>query len=303
MLSGIRDYFWRYIVLHELYHLWHRHGLWKSLYEFDDNEKVIKMKSELTNFAQGERVEQLKDNSPDARRNMTQQALELDADSSAFCMLVNMLMRDTKQRGLYVEQRNSYIKNEIGFLMAALASAYSLFDNRSGARFEILKSLKECSHPIPAIRMYYAEEIVEGSLKRFFESEEEFEIIESEWLKVVCDVEAEHKGNIAQGNVFYYPAFTECAQEHLSELKHYMIEMYETLQPLSLSNFAEKLENEDAEIQTEAIWFTETGVGLRTWMKSKNNHRRVKKPGVNALCPCGSGKKFKKCCRGNGRYD
>lgn len=72
---------------------------------------------------------------------------------------------------------------------------------------------------------------------------------------------------------------------------------------LSLSNFAEKLENEDAEIQTEAIWFTETGVGLRTWMKSKNNHRRVKKPGVNALCPCGSGKKFKKCCRGNGRYD
>ena len=196
-----------------------------------------------------------------------------------------------------------YIKNEIGFLMAALASAYSLFDNRSGARFEILKSLKECSHPIPAIRMYYAEEIVEGSLKRFFESEEEFEIIESEWLKVVCDVEAEHKGNIAQGNVFYYPAFTECAQEHLSELKHYMIEMYETLQPLSLSNFAEKLENEDAEIQTEAIWFTETGVGLRTWMKSKNNHRRVKKPGVNALCPCGSGKKFKKCCRGNGRYD
>ena len=175
VLSGIRVYFWRYIVLHELYHLWHRHGLWKSLYEFDDNEKVIKMKSELTNFAQGERVEQLKDNSPDARRNMTQQALELDADSSAFCMLVNMLMRDTKQRGLYVEQRNSYIKNEIGFLMAALASAYSLFDNRSGARFEILKSLKECSHPIPAIRMYYAEEIVEGSLKRFFESEEEFE--------------------------------------------------------------------------------------------------------------------------------
>ena len=125
----------------------------------------------------------------------------------------------------------------------------------------------------------------------------------SEWLKVVCDVEAEHKGNIAQGNVFYYPAFTEYAQEHLSKLKHYTIEMYETLQPLSLSNFAEKLENEDAEIQKEAIWFTETGVGLRTWIKSKSNHRRVMKPGVNALCPCGSGKKFKRCCRGNGRYD
>ena len=78
---------------------------------------------------------------------------------------------------------------------------------------------------------YIEKYLAEKELKRFFESEEEFEIIESEWLKVVCDVEAEHKGNIAQGNVFYYPAFTECAQEHLSELKHYMIEMYETLQP------------------------------------------------------------------------
>ncbi|MDD2497281.1 MAG: SEC-C metal-binding domain-containing protein, partial [Desulfitobacteriaceae bacterium] len=27
------------------------------------------------------------------------------------------------------------------------------------------------------------------------------------------------------------------------------------------------------------------------------------KVGANEPCPCGSGKKFKKCCRGNGRYD
>lgn len=31
--------------------------------------------------------------------------------------------------------------------------------------------------------------------------------------------------------------------------------------------------------------------------------RPYKKVGVNDPCPCGSGKKFKKCCRGNGRYD
>ncbi len=36
----------------------------------------------------------------------------------------------------------------------------------------------------------------------------------------------------------------------------------------------------------------------------KNSVRRVmrkisiRKPGVNAPCPCGSGKKYKKCCRG-----
>ena len=51
--------------------------------------------------------------------------------------------------------------------------------------------------------------------------------------------QADDKGNIAQGNVFYYPAFTECAQEHLSELKHYMIEMYETLQPLHRGSSAQ----------------------------------------------------------------
>ncbi len=31
--------------------------------------------------------------------------------------------------------------------------------------------------------------------------------------------------------------------------------------------------------------------------------RVYRKIGANEPCPCGSGKKFKKCCRGNGRYD
>lgn len=34
--------------------------------------------------------------------------------------------------------------------------------------------------------------------------------------------------------------------------------------------------------------------------KPKQN---TKKPGRNDSCPCGSGKKFKKCCLGNGKYD
>ena len=31
--------------------------------------------------------------------------------------------------------------------------------------------------------------------------------------------------------------------------------------------------------------------------------RTHKKIGPNEKCPCGSGKKFKKCCRGKGKYD
>lgn len=39
------------------------------------------------------------------------------------------------------------------------------------------------------------------------------------------------------------------------------------------------------------------------WREGKYTIRKTKKIDVNASCPCGSGKKFKKCCRGNGVYD
>ena len=35
-------------------------------------------------------------------------------------------------------------------------------------------------------------------------------------------------------------------------------------------------------------------------LKGTQKHRKI---GVNEPCPCGSGKKFKKCCRGKGVYD
>lgn len=39
------------------------------------------------------------------------------------------------------------------------------------------------------------------------------------------------------------------------------------------------------------------------WREQKYAVRTVKKIEVNAPCPCGSGKKFKKCCKGKGIYD
>lgn len=39
------------------------------------------------------------------------------------------------------------------------------------------------------------------------------------------------------------------------------------------------------------------------WRERKYQTIYRKKIGVNELCPCGSGKKFKKCCRGKGIYD
>ena len=39
------------------------------------------------------------------------------------------------------------------------------------------------------------------------------------------------------------------------------------------------------------------------WREGKHMTRRSKKVGANDLCPCGSRKKFKKCCRGKGIFD
>ena len=39
------------------------------------------------------------------------------------------------------------------------------------------------------------------------------------------------------------------------------------------------------------------------WREQKYVVRSVAKIGVNSPCPCGSGKKFKKCCKGKGIYD
>ena len=39
------------------------------------------------------------------------------------------------------------------------------------------------------------------------------------------------------------------------------------------------------------------------WREGKYTIRSVRKIGANELCPCGSGLKFKKCCRGKGIYD
>lgn len=51
---------------------------------------------------------------------------------------------------------------------------------------------------------------------------------------------------------------------------------------------------QDEEFLQELLMASEPGVPYR---------RATPKVGANAPCPCGSGKKFKKCCRGKGVYD
>ena len=176
ILSGIRVYFWRYVVLHELYHIWHKHGLWKKLYRFDETGMLVqKIKIpdgiDLTQFyieceENTSEMETVLSSTSISRKEradyLTQQACELDADSSAINMIINMMMRDIDAGRVPKEKRKPYIRNEMGFLMAALATAFSLFDGNAGAKFECLASLENSTHPLPSIRMCYAEEIADG---------------------------------------------------------------------------------------------------------------------------------------------
>lgn len=67
------------------------------------------------------------------------------------------------------------------------------------------------------------------------------------------------------------------------------------------------------EVVTAAVTYDRYHPDPELWMDDLDNfpfnfpeqpyRRELRKVGPNEPCPCGSGKKFKKCCRGNGKYD
>lgn len=271
--SSIEEYLWKYIFLHELYHIWHSHFLWKRKYKFDTSGILIQQSdvqnlqynteqntySGLVNYLEPE----------DVQKNITQQALELDSDSCAVSMLTNLLMLDTDEKikcGQKIE-RAKYIRTEMGLIMGALATAFCLLDGNAGAKFEEFKDidLNAMTHPIPSIRMFYAEEVADAILYRYFPNSEEHFYIEEEWLKIICDVEPYFKGKIEMGRVFYYTAYTEKAQLHLVRLKQRITDMYDSINLLASGNMQERLAQEDIGLDQGAIWFTEDGASLKGW--------------------------------------
>ena len=51
------------------------------------------------------------------------------------------------------------------------------------------------------------------------------------------------------------------------------------------------------------LYHEKSGLLNIAWRESRYVQRVSRKVGVNERCPCGSGKKFKKCCQGKGIYD
>ena len=318
--TGVRVYLWRFVALHELYHLWHGHGKWMKKYHFDDNGKIVEnmLIQDGTYILESSNVKKAKCKSTEANKilqdMLTKQAIEFDADNCAVSMLINLMMLDMENRDIPLDEQKEYVSREIALIMAALTTAFCLFDGNAGAKFERLKTLEQEDHPIPAIRMVQAEEIADGCLERFFPNFDERMEMESDWRKIVCDVESDHEGVVDMGQVFFYTAYTEKGQRHICKLKHRITDMQDTLQEFIVSNNAERLEDEDMEFMPEAVYFDENGKSLLGWtnpatgkqtaIRAKNRPiKKEHKIGRNDPCPCGSGKKFKHCCIGKKIYD
>jgi len=315
--SNIRVYIWRYIVLHELYHIWNGHSAWKSKYKVNKHGEIVEKATEpeetdsvpyesecVVEYAK-KRISQ----EELTQHQITEQSFEIDADSSAVCMLINLLMYDCVSKKVIDKQK--YVKDQMACIMAALATVFCLFDNNAGADFSKLNHLDKATHPLPSIRMAYAEEIADVCLQKYFGNENELREVESEWLRMVCDIEPDQKGIVDLGQVFYFTAYTEKAQRHLCKLKHRITDIHDSLEQYQLANSADKLEDADMEYMPEFVWFSDDGKSLRGWTNpatGKNTAQKAKpkpivkaeKIGPNDPCPCGSGTKYKKCdC---GRY-
>lgn len=262
--SCIRVYAWRYIMLHELYHLWHGHSFWKAQYYFDKEGSLNRRPIPLSFAEEYEQETVSKLHAADEQNNLTQQAIELDADSSAVCMLINLMMRDADARN--VDDKIQYVKEQIALVFGALSTSYCLFSQNAGADFSVLNRLTTTSHPIPALRMYYAEEIANGMLNHYFQDEADLSAVESEWHKIVCDVEPEFKGKVDMGQVFFFTAFTDKAQRHLCAIKQRMKDMYESMTPFVLGNRAPKLSEEELQFSNASVWFANDGTSLRGWV-------------------------------------
>lgn len=274
--AGLRVYTWRFIVLHELFHIWHSHLAWLYKYKITAAGKIetrivtdeeSNLKKEIFEEVSSDALSMASED--DRQLLLTYQAIELDADTCALSMIINMLMKDARTRSECgrITNEEEYVTAEIGLIMGAMATAFSLFDGNAGAKFELLKKdLDNMDHPISAIRMYVAEEVADGMLWKYYPEKEKHFEIEKAWQHIVCDIEPYYDGKVDMGRVFYYTAYTEKAQKHLEKLRYHFNNMRGTLEKITLCTLAEKMEDEDIKFDPQTVWFTDEGVSTRGWI-------------------------------------
>lgn len=269
----IRAFAWRFILMHELYHLWHAHDLWETLYKYDDNGNMVELfvNAPKLHTKRGECVRAMSDSLTPERMEsaITCQALELDADSCAVSMIINFMFAeyDGRQAAGQVLDKTLFLSENTTMLVAALSAAFCTFDGNRGAQFDKLLDDDEFyyTHPIPAIRMYYAEEIMDAMLWKHLNDKNTVAEIERLWVIVDSEMESETRSTFDWRNTFLFPAYTNKAQRHLCTLKRRLNDMHDSIGRLATANMQEKLAEEDLSYSQEAVAFTDQGESLRGW--------------------------------------
>lgn len=271
--AGIRTFAWRYILMHELYHFWQGHELWEILYHFNDKGEMVE------NFAnvrkprkqRGERSAAVSValTPADKELALTCQALELYADSCAVSMLINFMITDYNARRSLGQEidKVQYLKENTTLLICALSTMFCIFDGNHGAQFGKLADNEAFynTHPIPAIRMFHAEDVMNGMLWNHLNDEETISKVQCNWFVVDTDMEGDDGVADDWRNVFHFTAYTEKAQAHLTVLKHRMDDMHDSLSRLSMVNMPDKLDVDDMDYSPSAIYFTDQGKSLHGW--------------------------------------
>lgn len=261
-------YTWRFIVLHELYHIWHGHLEWISTYCYDGTGNLIR-KNIPTHLIQEASVLADSDEADveTIENNIADQSIEMDADLSACCMIINMLVQNMSQQYSAEEVSNQllYMKYHTTFLLCGMYTTFSVFDENSGAQFWKLSKLDHSDHPIPALRIIYIEDAINSMLFQWFKNVSSVSVIEEEWNKVAVDLEADNGTNEDWQNNFSFPAYSKAGMQHIGKLKRRFNEMYDSLKLLSKANMLSKFTDEDISSLEEFVYFTENGESLRGW--------------------------------------
>lgn len=291
--TKIMIYAWRFMTLHELFHIWNGHLKWLNRYYFNycgklmkktgNNDVRISMETKQT-VECTDAADMLHINSPEAfetlairqqldknqikallsrltriQSNLTMQAIELDADRCAICQLINMMKEEALLKGV---NEIDYLTQEIPYLVAGIQAELFLFEIKgTPTGFDNLRDrLFAFDHPLNALRSFFIQEQARLMLDLTY-SMEETDKLYNEWADMVIKIDSLMLKKFG-APVFWMTAFCEASQRHLITLKKRYNAMYSTLGQFFEGLHESKFHPLELEDTSMVIWYRDDGTPI-----------------------------------------
>lgn len=267
----------KFVVLHEQFHIWHKHIIWETIYKFDKEgnlQKKPSYKSCISEYISDKNCQISSFQSLNSNRRLqlhqdllTSQALEMDADCAAVRALCNITDKFVKKQ----KDNDVTFYNEILFMMAGIAAATYHFDElRRGVTFQNYRDhLYTDFHAIPAIRLFYMEDQFYELLSEYITLEKRQQIADK-CNELICDDIAIPPKDSDTWSIYYFVAYTKASQQHLIGLRKRFNDIYETLKELVDGINIVHFNKEDLEINPFSVWFDDEGYSLFNWVNPAN---------------------------------